>query len=186
MTFKDFRSVGEKKYKHVFDGGNSDNLGLTSVKDIIDANDDRYERVVIILIDAYTKSKGVKSTKSDGRGFLDYGVDLNFIDATDSLLTANREEKLRRFEDTIRKMSSRKKVIFYQINFSDIKKDKKLRENLNNIRTDFKLKKDEPGYLDEAVEQLIVKDNDCLQDIKKILLLDNPTEIDTICTWPLN
>ena len=55
---------------HVFDGGNSDNLGLTSAKRIILANRDRYRHFVVLLVDAHTTKRGVARHKRDVRTYV--------------------------------------------------------------------------------------------------------------------
>ena len=116
MTLRDFgarctlpdeaRDDGRRRYLHVFDGGNSDNLGLSSVRRVIwealqeDANGDLhlpYRNVVVIQVDAFIHSPGADPFKSDARNLVDFVVDLNFIDATDSLLEANRDRLLEQF-----------------------------------------------------------------------------------------
>ncbi len=104
MTLRNYRtSNGEKRYVHVFDGGNSDNLGLTSIKREIwllyhDGNLAQYRKIVVILVDAYTASIGVDTNETDPRHWYDYVVDTNIITATDSLLARNRAEQLNEFE----------------------------------------------------------------------------------------
>src|SRR5262249_49250089 len=52
-----------ERYLHMFDGGNSDNLGLKSIKRVLlelavaDRLDD-YDRVVVLLVDAFTRPRG--------------------------------------------------------------------------------------------------------------------------------
>lgn len=88
-------------YVHVFDGGNSDNLGLLSVKRVLLMNGaaalEHYDRIVVILVDSYRRSLGANPRSPNPRGPLSYLVDLNFLDATDSLLEANRQRLLREF-----------------------------------------------------------------------------------------
>ncbi len=88
-------------YLHVFDGGNADNLGLTSVKRVLLSDGAAvlrdYERIVVVLVDAYRRSLGVDPRSANPRSLLDYVVDTNFLDATDSLLEANRHRLLDEF-----------------------------------------------------------------------------------------
>lgn len=93
---------GAKAYLHVFDGGNADNLGLTSLKRVVWAALEGRDKepvlpqraVLVIQVDAFTGSQGANPLEADPRGFLDYLIDTNAIDATDSLLEANREKLL--------------------------------------------------------------------------------------------
>ena len=107
MTLKNFKKEGG--YVHLFDGGNSDNLGLTSIKRLIwTLNEDKisidrsrlsnYEKIIVILVDAYTNASGVSAKKPDPRKWYDFMVDSNFIVAVDSLLSKNRENLLTQFE----------------------------------------------------------------------------------------
>ena len=88
-------------YVHVFDGGNSENLGLLSIKRVLLSNQGAvikdYDRIVVILVDAYRHSLGANPRTANPRGLLDYIVDTNFLDATDSLLEANRQRLLEEF-----------------------------------------------------------------------------------------
>ena len=96
----------DRRYLHVFDGGNADNLGLTSLKRVIWTSlNDRdtqpslpYKNVIIILVDAFTNFHGVDPNKSDPRGGFDFIMDMNFLDATDCLLEANRKQLLTEFD----------------------------------------------------------------------------------------
>jgi predicted acylesterase/phospholipase RssA len=110
MTLRDFHEPpvcpGNKGacYVHVFDGGNSDNLGLLSVKRALLSHNaayldgpKSYDRVIVIFVDAYRRSRGVNPAFPNPRRFLDYIVDTNFMDATDSLLEANRARILEEF-----------------------------------------------------------------------------------------
>ncbi len=108
MTLRDFNECSRKKYVHVFDAGNADNLGLTSVERIIDRNKDTYNKIIVILIDATTKSPGVDKKDYDARSFLDYYVDLNFLDSVDTLMTLNRESRLESLRSKLRELSGEK------------------------------------------------------------------------------
>ena len=107
MTLKNY-CAGDS-YIHVFDGGNSDNLGLNSIKRVIwNLSDDGgirggkrlsdYRYIIVVLIDAYTNSSGVNEKDNDPRKWYDYIVDTNFITATDSLLAKNRDNLITQFE----------------------------------------------------------------------------------------
>jgi len=101
MTLRDFRT-GRQRYMHVFDGGNSDNLGLLSVKRVIRnaeswPEERRPERYVVISVDAYTRPDGVDPDDADPRSRLDRFVDSNFMDSIDALLTVSRWGVLSQF-----------------------------------------------------------------------------------------
>ncbi len=108
MTLRDFHKPpacpGNHCYLHVFDGGNSDNLGLLSLKRVLLSHDAAalagprsYDRIVVIFVDAYRRSQGADPAAPNPRELLDYVVDTNFMDATDSLLEANRARILQEF-----------------------------------------------------------------------------------------
>lgn len=112
MTLRDYdrkngicnSNTEDKHYLHVFDGGNADNLGLTSLKRVIweslknDAKPSLpYKKIIVIQVDAFTNSRGADPGDSDPRSIFDFFVDTNFLDATDSLLEANRERLLAEF-----------------------------------------------------------------------------------------
>jgi len=98
---KDCKDNDAATYLHLFDGGNSDNLGLLSIKRALLSNHGqalrRYKRIVVILVDAYRESLGANPRESDPRAAFSYLVDSNFIDSTDSLLEANRTRLLNEF-----------------------------------------------------------------------------------------
>ena len=106
-TLRDFHEPGgcgesgEPCYVHLFDGGNFDNLGLTSIKRALLSNHARvvsqHERIVVILVDAFRPSAGVDPRAANPRTPLSYFIDTDFLDATDSLLEANRQRILDEF-----------------------------------------------------------------------------------------
>ena len=101
MTLKNHCHTDQ--YVHLFDGGNSDNLGLTSIKRELwylhkSHKLAGYKRIVVILVDAYTDSNGVSDSINDPRHWYDYVLDTNIITATDSLLSKNRINLLNQFE----------------------------------------------------------------------------------------
>ena len=107
MTLRDYRPRPDedKRYVHVFDGGNSDNLGLATLKRVLleaalDGRIANYDRVVVISIDAYTRPAGTPSAKADSRGdFFSFFLDTNLSSAIDSLLQANRANNLEQFRN---------------------------------------------------------------------------------------
>ncbi len=192
MTLYDYSENGQcienkrpQRYVHLFDGGNCDNLGLTSVQTAISKNKDRFTKIVVILVDANIVSPGIDTHTPDARHYLDYAVDFNFLDSSDSLLRSVREKTIKATNEALHH-SDPSKVIFYHLGFSDVKKmDSGLYDRLNKVVTNFKIEDDQKESIDRAVEMLIVKDNTCLQKIKDIILLgqsDNNKNIG--CQWP--
>jgi NTE family protein len=181
MTLRDhnYQPDGNRKYVHIFDGGNADNLGLESVKKFVDTNAENYERIFIILVDAFTETKGVSDEDYDARKFLDYAVDLNFLDSVDSLLATNRKIKIKDFQDSLKKHDD-KYIIFYHIEFDDIK-DTALKETLHKIKTDFAIQEQDRIAIDKAINMLIVQNNNCIQKIKNMILEEIPGISDYDC-----
>jgi len=186
MTLKNYTvGIGEdERFTHVFDGGNFDNLGLESVLRILDTmakNGVRYQRLVVILVDAYADSGGVNGGKSDPRALYDFIVDTNFIDATDSLLKANHDRVLSTFESRFSHQLPATKSMFYWIRFADVK-DPELLKQLNRIKTDFRIKPEDADAIDAAVDRLLTPNNTCLIGIRD-LLVDGVNSADQFCTF---
>jgi predicted acylesterase/phospholipase RssA len=93
----------DRQYLHVFDGGNSDNLGLKSVKRALFQLEaagrlDDYDRIVVVLVDAFTRPRGASRLDPDPRGTLGLLLDANVADAVDALLQNNRGRLLGEFD----------------------------------------------------------------------------------------
>lgn len=92
----------DKQYLHVFDGGNSDNLGLKSVKRALFQMEVEgrltHDRIIVLLIDAFTRPRGASRLTADPRGALGLLLDANVSDAVDSLLQNNRANLLGEFD----------------------------------------------------------------------------------------
>ena len=178
MTVKNYQSDEDSanQYVHIFDGGNVDNLGLVSLEKVIDKAIERntnIDSVIVLLVDAYTGKSGVSKSKADTRGVLDFIIDTNFIDATDSLLSANRESILANFKRNLRRKLnssgiSLNKSMFYHVSFDDIQ-DVDLKNQLHAISTNFSIKKKNAALIDKAVDQLITADNFCLNAISDVI-----------------
>jgi hypothetical protein len=88
-------------YVHVFDGGNSDNLGLKAVqRALIErhlAGKLDHDAIIVMQIDAYTKPRGANRFSADPRAFFDRILDTDVNEAVDSLLQENRRHILDRF-----------------------------------------------------------------------------------------
>ncbi len=108
ITLSNYRNAdcrGEpSSYTHIFDGGNSDNLGLlaleTILKKIRDEGTDgsrpvRPDRIIVFEVDASLGFLGQSPADPDPREWLDYFVDTNFLDSVDSLMLSGytRSEK---------------------------------------------------------------------------------------------
>lgn len=183
LTLRDFRESNsdKKRYLHLFDGGNADNLGLESVRDIIlkaeHENPERYRKYIVILVDSYKEPRGVDRNAYDPRSVTSYFVDSNFMDTFDSLLTSSRINLVSQFyEGSFLGEGARDKLIFWHITFEYIGSDsldqtgQPLRKKLNRIPTSFKISRDDILRIDQAVEELITRDDETLQLIRQALL----------------
>lgn len=185
MTLLNYKNHdNEPHYIHVFDGGNVDNLGLKSVERIFNTMEQKgidYKTVVVILVDAYTDAAGIHETLADPRSGLDFFVDSNFIDATDSLLAANRDKIISDFVTKFESLKDSSKSLFYHLKFADVE-DEKLNNRLNRIATSFNIKDESVADIDKAVERLLTPQNPCLISIKQ-LLETNQHDGNSICHY---
>ena len=119
MTLEDFRPIPadvcppgdpepgcQRRFQHIFDGGNSDNLGLRSIKRALLQMEARnelknYDRVLVLLVDAFTTPRGADRDRPDPRSLISLLIDTNVSDAVDSLLLANRDRLLAEFDDGV-------------------------------------------------------------------------------------
>jgi len=185
MTLEDFNATNGEKYVHVFDGGNTDNLGLKSAEKVIRKNLDKYNKFVVILIDAFTHTAGIDRTSPDARKYFDFVVDTNFLDSTDSLLTRARKEIISNMKQFMKNLEvvNHKKSVFYHIRFDDVREQRK-KHNLNKIATNFKIGKDQQRLIEEAASELIVAQNKCLKLIKDVILdKDKLGNKFSSCSW---
>ena len=119
------------------------------------------------------------------RNLSDFIVASNFLDATDSLLSANRERALETFKTVLLGWTEsgpipENQVIFYHITFEDVA-DEGLRNRLRDIKTNLKLSQTDADTLDEGVAALITPNNRCINAIK-MLLEQGFHDIDPICS----
>jgi hypothetical protein len=97
-------SCSDQRYLHLFDGGNSDNLGLHAVKRILldmaaGGRMDDYDSIVVLLVDAFTRPGGASRTDADPRSLVGRIADPNGVtEAVDALLQANRRKLLAEFD----------------------------------------------------------------------------------------
>jgi predicted acylesterase/phospholipase RssA len=190
MTLRNYQAAGDSaEYLHIFDGGNVDNLGLTGVSRILTTlaeNNTHYDRLIIILVDAYTGKSGVGNNEADSRKFFDFIIDSNFLDATDSLLSANRKQRVADFRKTFEQRYADDPVLqshslFYHIKFEDIS-DKKHRDTLQDIPTNFTISPENTASIDWAIDRLMTPENVCLTALRD-LLLDGSHNAEPVCTY---
>ena len=176
FNYMTLRNFDQDTYTHVFDGGNVDNLGLTGVSRMFDTmGEDIPLRVIVILVDAYTGKSGVEPGRPDSRRFSDFIIDSNFIDATDSLLAANRKKSVKNFERRIEAIidsdatkARKSHTIFYHLQFADVQ-DAALKAAVNDIPTNFKISRPNTEVIDKVVTRLLNPENICLLAIRDIL-----------------
>lgn len=191
-------------YLHVFDGGNSDNLGLRSIKRALfdlalsGRLEERYDKVIVLLVDAFTRPIGALRTQSDPRGLLSLIADFNVVDAIDSLLQTNRAKIAGEFKsaelrwqegdcdpqsqnlppDLCRRLDARfgaggkldlrRSLVFYHFGFDDVR-DRELKNKLDQISTSFQIGDEDAAHLDNAVDLVLRPENQCLQQIRRIV-----------------
>ncbi len=107
MTLYDFadranaRAAGQQAYYHVLDGGPSDNLGTTTLLDMLDTlyRDERSASQVrgclLLVVDAYPYPRySEQTTQADTRSAFDFLFDTNVARASDALLSQRRLDLL--------------------------------------------------------------------------------------------
>lgn len=188
MTLKDYRdpTAKDKRYLHVFDGGNADNLGLESIKRIITAEEakgrnKRFKHYIVILVDSFKDMAGIDRNVCDPRSLISYAVDMNFMDSFDSLLQKNRDKLLAEFHSKTFVTTDGKitvdNLMFWHVNFDNVGSDvpdakeenKSLRDMLNRIPTSFTISPDDTARLDQVVDIFVTRDTAALGAIKDIL-----------------
>jgi predicted acylesterase/phospholipase RssA len=176
VTLRNFNytSEEEKRFVHVFDGGMYDNLGLETLSQVIADIDNecehksncKYRNIIVILVDAYTRPRGIDPAEDDPRSLISYVVDFNFLDAVDGLLASNREKEIAKFKKMEEERGNA--FIFWHISFQDIRKSD-LKKDIDKIPTNFRILDSDANKIDEAVQQLVSPSNSKLQHIRKIL-----------------
>ena len=189
MTLRDYRDPSAKRarYLHVFDGGNADNLGLETAKEVIlrehrktkRDGSPKYSHCVVILVDADTDYPGIDRNSPDARGVVGHFADLNVIGTIESLMERNRETTVKEFQVGHLKRPEGEEVqnlAFWHIKFSDVPESEddpagegKLVRRLLQIRTDFKISSDDCRRIDKAVSLLVVPNVAALREIHDVL-----------------
>ncbi len=184
----------QKRYVHIIDGGSHDNLGLLSAVRFLKANDEQYDRMAVLLIDAYTPPIGVSNARANPRGLVDYMVDTNFMDSVNTLMNRNRFEVLSEMMTYLAEANENegKQVEFYHATFDDIAirdegEPDSLKNRVNTIKSSLQIGKTHLKAIDDAVNRLFVRENPCLQNIVE-LITGKPMPMtsatrDVICRW---
>jgi hypothetical protein len=148
---KDY-SQKEDRYIHLIDGGASDNLGITSLREILKEKTDAKSKKLIIVIDAYKANYGKDPKDPDPRSLLDYYIDSNVIDAYQTLMAELRLGKTDELEQWLEKNNG--KLIHLQ--FDDLEKEHlELHETVTGIKTNLMIKKNEATCLKHAARILV-------------------------------
>ena len=151
---------------HIFDGGNSDNLGLTSAKRIILANRDRYRHFVVLLVDAHTTKRGVASHKRDVRTYV---FEKNFMKSFGTLLENVRRQEVQEFESGVLDgQNLADSLTFWQLKFDDVR-DPELRAKANRIPTTFSISRANAEVVEQCVNDLVRPDHPRLQEFLRVL-----------------
>jgi len=151
VTLKDY-SQKEDLYVHLFDGGASDNLGITALTQILKEKTDAQAKKLIIVIDAHTASYGKDPRHPNPRSLLDYYIDSNVIDAYETLMAELRYGKTTELEQWLE--ANNGKLIHLQ--FGDLKQEHPdLYEAVSRIKTNLKIKKNEAACLKHAARILV-------------------------------
>ncbi|NOZ53113.1 MAG: patatin-like phospholipase family protein [Gammaproteobacteria bacterium] len=196
-----------KKYFHVFDGGNVDNFGLDSVRRIIGMRENnKYKKIVILLVDAFTKPQGIATNEYDARSGINYAVDFNFMDSTDILLQKVRDDSLAATQRLVEELEDQgKEAIFYHLSFDETKHFKNemaitgeysaeedsiimvkrsLNDVLNQISTSFNIADEHKEAISKAVKLLVTPENKCIQEIQLLIRGEMFHKNNPYCIWP--
>ena len=97
ITLKDYSISDTEHYEHVLDGGPSDNLGVTTLLNMIKRlpKAEQPEACCLFVVDSYPYPMYPQNIhEADTRSFIDLLFDTNVAAASDSLLTARRLDLL--------------------------------------------------------------------------------------------
>ena len=95
-----YASSAKPTYLHVFDGGPTDNLGLETLIELaathrLELGRGRHSGCFFFVVDAYAPKLPPRAAR-DNRGIIGRFIDLNFLDAVNTLLEHRRDDILRR------------------------------------------------------------------------------------------
>jgi predicted acylesterase/phospholipase RssA len=160
-TLRNF-SADKNRYVHLFDGGTSDNLGLSALEEVlsqIDALSDRQRdkkiKLLVILIDAYKPIRGKSSRDPDPRSVVDYFFDTNFMDAYDTLMAEMRDDKIDKMRKLLNNDDSKSGKLIH-VKFDDlIDINPNIFRVVKHIDTSFKIGSNEANCLKHAARFLV-------------------------------
>ncbi len=153
VTLKDY-SQKDDWYVHLFDGGASDNLGITALREIVKERTDKNSKKLIIVIDAHKANYGKDPRDPDPRSLLDYYIDSNFIDAYQTLMAELSYGKTTELEQWLGENNGK----LIHLKFDDLEEDyPELYDTVTMIKTNLKIKKNEAACLKQAARILVQK-----------------------------
>jgi len=178
-------SFDEKRYVHLFDGGTSDNLGLSALEKVlckIDApskrQSDKKMKLLVILIDAHIPTRGKSSRDPDPRSVFDYFLDTNFVDTYDTLMAKMRDDKIKGMRNILNKGDSKSGKLIH-VKFDDLNKiNRNIYEVVKNIDTSFNIGSNEANCLKHAARILVEGEMEKLRENNSwsTLAQDPPSE----------
>jgi len=178
------------QFLHLYDGGPIDNLGVQAITQYLNLNvlgttlDRLFPKgCVIFVIDATPSSDHTElNAKQSSRSFIDYFIDTNALDATDAMLIESRRSLLDRMGIPVEKQDRQTRgrlpvndlrqcacevrhiSLRHLSHAGETDEDLELAERVTQIRTKFRIDKEEQHDLFQAAK-LIMK----LLDDKKLL-----------------
>jgi hypothetical protein len=101
--YHDEETVYDTRYIHLFDGGASDNLGLTAIRHMLGyaKKIKKHPRPAVILIDAHVADVRANSEEADPRSTMDHIFDDNSVHAIDKLMSEIRSAEIKRLKDEL-------------------------------------------------------------------------------------
>jgi predicted acylesterase/phospholipase RssA len=151
VTLKDF-SKKDDWYVHLFDGGVSDNLGITALREILKERTDKNSKKLIIVVDAHTASYGKDPHDPNPRSLIDYYIDTNFLDAYQTLMAELSYGKTTDLEQWLE--ANNGKLI--HLKFEDLEREHhELRETVASIKTNLTITKNEAACLKQAARIMV-------------------------------
>lgn len=161
-------AYSKKTFLHLLDGGTWDNLGLKTLKRVMERSEIQEEGpppVLVISIDAFLPFSGKDSQKPEARDWpIDYIVDTNFMDAYDVLLASGRESAVETINTLVPEQDERKH--FMHITFTKLDKDMPVYKVVSEVSTDFSVKPYQAKCLKRAAQILVRKEIQILSEKK--------------------
>jgi hypothetical protein len=153
---------------HLFDGGNHDNLGLETVKEIIVRNQERFDSIAVISIDADI-SVGEPEAEAGGGGIVD-----TVMTSVSSLLLRSRRVLLDEFRKGKLQYGGDPVQLPGEFKFCHLSLDHlppgRLRDDVYAIATEFRISRAQTRDLRRAADDLVSETNrKCLDEIRDLI-----------------